>query len=108
MVTTGISVYQTAESPALTWTILDANNVPIDLSSATLSFKVYNTALTTIFSKTSGSGISVSGSSSNIVTTTYTATDTATAGGFLYMLWRTDGSDTPLAAGKFTILPAVK
>jgi len=108
MVTTDISVYQTAESPALTWTVLDANNVPIDLSTATLSFKVYNTALTTIFSKTTSSGITVSGSSSNIVTATYTATDTATAGGFLYMLWRTDGSDTPLAAGKFTILPAVK
>lgn len=108
MVTTDINVYQTSEAPALTWRILDANNVPIDLSSATLSFKVYSVAGTTIFSKTTASGLTVSGSSSNIVTATYTATDTATAGGYLYMLWRTDGSDTSLAAGKFTIKPAVK
>ena len=108
MVTTDVSVYQTAEAPALTWTILDSNNVPIDLSTATLSFKVYDVNNTTIFSKTTSSGITVSGSSSNIATVTYSATNTATAGAYLYMLWRTDGDDTPLAAGRFVIKPAVK
>lgn len=107
-VETDVTVYKGAESPALTWTVVDANNAPIDLSSATLSFKVYDRSHTTLFSKSTSSGITVSGSSSNLVTVTYNSTDTAMAGAYRYSLWRTDGSDIVYASGDFIIQPIVK
>ena len=109
MVDTDIEVYQTAEAPSLIFTILDDNDVPIDLSAATLSLKVYDRTNTTLFTRTTGgSGITISGSSNNLATVTYTAANTATAGAYKYALWRTDGDDTVLAAGDFIIKPVVK
>lgn len=97
--------YKATAAPSLTWTILDADGVAINLSGATIVLTVYAHDGSTLFSRTSASSqITVSGASSNIVTATYTSTNTATDGHYRYELTKTNsGAERRLATGDLNI-----
>lgn len=98
-------VYQATAAPSLTWTILDADGAAVSLSGATVVLTVYALDGSTLFSRTSASSqITISGASNNIVTATYTTTNTATTGHYRYTLDKTNsGAERRLATGDLNI-----
>lgn len=96
-------VYQSTSLPTLTWTVVDADGSAINLSGATVVLTVYAVDGTTLFTL-SGAAVVISGASSNIVTATHTAANTATVGHYRYTLRKTNsGAERTLAVGDFHI-----
>lgn len=94
------------EARDLIFTILDANDDAIDLSSMTLRFVVFDTLAPPVGKwKVEGGDIAVSGDGNNVATVSVDETDTATASPELYwILWDTVGK-TALAHGPMKIVP---
>ncbi len=99
-----IEVHQYAKTPSLVFTCVDENGTAINLSGATLELNVFDISNTTIFDLTTGaSEITIGGASNNVVTCTFTSTETGTAGNFRYELRQLGATNRPLARGPFII-----
>lgn len=111
IVTTHVEVAAKTNAPALAFTVTDSTGAAINLSGATVRLKVYDprTPTSILFSlATGGSGIVVSGASSNVCTCTFTAANTATAGAYAYELYRDDSTVQELVRGAFNIVETVR
>ncbi len=88
--------WRSGDTLLLTYTITDDAEAAVDVSSGTFAYQLNDGRLptdTAQISKSSGSGIAVSGASSNIVTITVAAADSAAlAGIYWHELQVTDGS----------------
>lgn len=83
-----IVIFEDSSSPAIVWSITDANEDPVDLSGKTIRCVWYDSnEITHTTKQTGGSGITISGDDNNVVTMTYTTTDTATPKSLRYNLW---------------------
>lgn len=97
---TDVTVYVSTASPSLVWTITDSSGTAVNLSGATVQLQVLKYDGSSLFTSSG----TVSGGSNNIVTCTYTTTNTATSGAYRYELRRTDsGNERVLARGDFMI-----
>jgi hypothetical protein len=103
-------------APAFAWTVTDATGAAVNLSGKTVRFVVASIATnvdpfaeteTALFKyETGGSGVVVSGTSSNVATVQVSATDTAAHVGSL-RYWLLNATDKQiLASGKLPIVPA--
>lgn len=101
---TPLSVHQYAARPVFVFTCVNQDGDPIDLSEADVTFIVYDQALASVFAKTVGDGITITGAGGNIATVELEASDTATSGVYRYELRRTTEPALPLAVGAFTIV----
>ena len=105
-------------APAIVFTVLDADDVAINLTGKTVRMVVctvdedsdteatHDDTLTAVFAyETGGSGVTIGGAGNNVVTVQHSAVNTATAGEFRYFLWNITDSIV-LVKGKLTIEPA--
>lgn len=102
-----ITQYQHAAFGPFLFTITDSDGAAVDLSSAGLTFAVYEpgTPGTLLWTLTSAAGdITVGGDSNNQVTVSDDDTHTGTAGVYRYVLWDTT-ADAVRARGTLTIEP---
>lgn len=108
-VQTDIQVYRNS-SADIVWTVTDENGQVIDLSADLVRMTIYNLRskepLQPLFSYDTGSGLVVSGASSNIVTVTYSTANTANIGSFRYDLLSVT-RNLYLARGAFEVLQAL-
>jgi hypothetical protein len=106
-VDTNFSVTQYS-AQGVQWTLYHSDGTPYNLSGKTVNFRVANRDGTTRISYGPGN-IAISGTSNNIVTVTFSTTDTPTAiSGLTYTLWdvTVPANETPLARGQVSIIPA--
>jgi hypothetical protein len=103
---THTSVFQHS-GPTQTFIITDSEGDPVDVSTESFIFKVYEhpeQTGDTIFTRASTDGqITVGGASSNQVAVTYSSTGTANDGGFRYVLRNTATEALVRARGNFNI-----
>lgn len=97
-----LSIPQNAAA-TYTFEVQDGDEEPIALTGKTLKFNVFDPDGTILFSRqTGGSGITISGTDSNVASVAVTGANTATAGRYSYALWNTT-DDTLYAEGDFII-----
>ena len=102
------TLYLSSAAPSMTWTCLDSASAAIDLTGKTVTLTVLKADGSTLFTRVTGGGeMTISGAGNNIVTATYTAANTATAGDYRYKLRiTTGGSERLLALGDLKIVDA--
>jgi hypothetical protein len=106
-------------APADEWTITDAAGAAVNLTGKTVRYVVYSIEDENdeedVFDddlegewkyETGGSGVTISGASSNVVTVQHTAANNAEAGDYRYILWNVTDA-IALVRGRLPIKPAV-
>jgi hypothetical protein len=100
-----------ASAPAISWTIVDSSDAAVSLSGKTVRFVAARsndaTAAAVFNHSTGGNGVTISGTSNNIVTVQLTTTDTATAQQLFYWIWDMT-SDIALVNGTMPVGMAKK
>lgn len=102
------AVYQ-GEAKDLVVTVLDENDDPVDLSAATLHYRVARSAQGTALLSLDTAALTVSGDGNNVVTIPRSAVQTKAlqAKSLWHELYMIDGDDpTVLMTGRLTVSPA--
>lgn len=101
-----VTLYQGAQKPDIVFAVVDEDGDAIDVSASTLRFVVWTLGdpETELWDRESGSG-HITVASTNQVTVTYTSTNTATAGSFVWALWDV-GAKQVLDSGPLVIREA--